>query len=293
MNKRINKEIKIHRSRFDKYYKKLLKSNLPKDDLSKIMLYGTLNGGKRIRPFLISIFSQLAALPNYKYYRISAAVECIHSYSLIHDDLPCMDNDDFRRGKLSVHRKFGEAQAILAGDSLHDIAFEFIANQKTHNDPMIRIKLVYLLSSTLGAKGLAGGQYLDLKFENKKINKNKILKMYNLKTAALFCFCCMAPFIMTKKNNKDLQFAKEYGNVFGIIFQIIDDYLDEFENFKKIGKTPGKDRKQGKSTILLHMKKKEVIPYCQSLANQFIKRNKKYFIKWNILEDLLVNITQV
>ena len=92
---------------------------------------------------------------------------------------------------------------------------------------------------------------------------------------------------------KDLQFAKEYGSVFGIIFQIIDDYLDEFENFKKIGKTPGTDRKQGKSTILLHMKKKEVIPYCQSLANQFIKRNKKYFIKWNILEDLLVNITQV
>ena len=114
--------------------------------LSKAMIYGSMNGGKRIRPFLVSVFSNIAEIKQSNYLRISAAVESIHSYSLIHDDLPSMDNDDYRRGKLSVHKKFDEATAILTGDALHDIAFELLAYKKTHKESNIRIKLIQLIN---------------------------------------------------------------------------------------------------------------------------------------------------
>ena len=292
MDKNIRQSIENHKILFDKNFKKLLKSILSRNLLSKAMIYGALNGGKRIRPFLISAFSEIAGLPRKKYFRLSAVAECIHTYSLIHDDLPSMDNDDFRRGKPSVHRQFDEGQAILAGDCLHDIAFELLSEKKTHNDAEIRIKLVHLLSSVIGLNGLAGGQSLDLIFENKNTDKSKVLNMYKMKTGALFSFCCMAPFIIQKKSSKDLNFANQYGEVFGIIFQIVDDYLDEVGNFNKLGKTPGKDKKQGKSTILQYLKKDEIIPYCENISNQFIKKNKNYFSKWNILKDLLLCFTR-
>ena len=286
----ISTSIQRHKIKFNKYFEKLLSSYLSKNELSKAMLYGTSNGGKRIRPYLISIFSKIVDLPKKNYYNLSAAIECIHSYSLIHDDLPCMDDDDYRRGKLSVHKKFNEAEAILAGDSLHDIAFEILSNKKTHQDPGIRIELVKLLSSTVGLNGLAGGQSLDLSFENKKINKTNIIKMYNMKTASLFRFCCMSPFIMTNQSLKKINFAENYGNKFGIIFQIIDDYLDEVGNYNKLGKTPGKDKKKGKSTLLQHLKKNKVSKYCENIANKFVIKNKFYFAKWKNLENLLLYI---
>ena len=286
----IETSIESKRIIFNKYFKKLLFSYLSKNELSKAMLYGTFNGGKRIRPYLISTFSEITNLPAQNYYQLSAAVECIHSYSLIHDDLPCMDDDDYRRGKLSVHKKFNEAQAILAGDSLHDIAFEILSDSKTSNNAKIRIKLVNLLSSAVGLKGLAGGQFLDLNFENKKTNKSNILKMYNLKTATLFRFCCVAPFIMTKQSAINTNFAKNYGEIFGLIFQIIDDYLDEIGNYKKLGKTPGKDKKKGKSTILQYLNNNNAIEYCENMSKQFIMKNKKFFSRWKKLEDLLFYI---
>ena len=288
----INTSIESYRTNFNKYFKNLLKSYLTKNELSKAMIYGTLNGGKRIRPFLIRTFSEIVNIPKKSYYRLSAAVECIHSYSLIHDDLPCMDDDDYRRGKLSVHKKFNEAQAILAGDSLHGIAFEILSNNQVHKDANIRIKLVKLLSEAVGVKGLAGGQFLDLSFENKKINKSKILEMYNLKTAALFRFCCMAPFIMTNQSKQKINFAKNYGETFGLIFQIIDDYIDEIGNYKILGKTPGKDKKKGKSTLLKHLKKNTAIDFCESKANKLFSENKKFFILWEELENLLKYIIQ-
>ena len=286
----INISIESHRIKFNKYFKNLLCSYVSKNDLSNAILYGTSNGGKRIRPYLISIFSDIVNLPKKNYYHLAVVVECIHSYSLIHDDLPCMDDDDYRRGKLSVHKKFNEAQAILAGDSLHDIAFEILSNNKTHEDSEIRIQLVKLLSASVGLKGLAGGQSLDLNFENKKTNKSNIIKMYNMKTASLFRFCCMSPFIMTKQSSKNINFAKSYGDKFGLIFQIIDDYLDEVGNYNKLGKTPGKDKKRGKSTLLQHLNKNKVEKYCENIANQFIKNNKKKFSKWKYLEYLLLYI---
>ena len=290
MYENTNTSIEKHGIKFNKYFKNLLSSYLSKNKLSKAMLYGTFNGGKRIRPYLISTFSEIVNLPKKNYYHLSSAVECIHSYSLIHDDLPCMDNDDYRRGKLSVHKKFTEAQAILAGDSLHDIAFEILSDNKTHKDAEVRIKLVKQLSLAVGLKGLAGGQSLDLKFENKKTNKSNILKMYNLKTGSLFYFCCMTPFIMTNQSTKNINFAKRYGENFGLIFQIIDDYLDEIGNYKKLGKTPGKDKLKGKGTILQYLNNSNAIEYCENIAIKFIIKNKKFFLRWKHLEDLLFYI---
>ena len=290
MKKNIHFLIKNHKNEFDVFYEDLLRSILPKNELSKVILYGSINGGKRIRPFLIETFAKIANIPKKQYFRISAAIECIHSYSLIQDDLPSMDNDDFRRGKPSVHKKFNEAQAILAGDSLHDIAFEILSNKKTHSDSEVRVKLIQDLSISIGSKGLAGGQSLDLIFENKKTKKNSVLEMYKMKTSSLFSFCCSAPFIMARKNKNDIEFAKQYGNIFGLIFQIIDDLLDEISNFDKIGKTPGKDKKQGKNTLMKYIKKEKIIPFCEKKALLFINKKNKYFSKWDILKDTLLNI---
>ena len=290
----INTLVNREKNSFNLYYKKILKSSLPKGELSKAMIYGSMNGGKRIRPFLISIFANIAKIKKSNYLQLSAAIESIHSYSLIHDDLPSMDNDDYRRGKLSVHKKFGEAIAILTGDALHDLAFEILSNKKTHEDSSVKLILINQLSKVLGSKGLAGGQSLDLIFENKKINKNKILKMYAMKTSSLFSFCCSAPFILTKKNNKDIEFAKNFGILFGLVFQIVDDIIDETENFSKLGKTPGKDRKQGKSTYVSITNNKIALEYCKSRIKKFIIKNKKYFIKWKILEKILnMNIQKI
>jgi|TARA_B100001964_G_scaffold188616_1_gene210002 geranylgeranyl pyrophosphate synthase len=287
MSININILVNQEKKEFNAYYKKLLKSILLNDELSKAMIYGSMNGGKRIRPFIVSIFAKIAKIKKNSYLRLSAAIECIHSYSLIHDDLPSMDNDDYRRGKLSVHKKFDEAKAILAGDALHDLAFEILSDKKTHKNTNIRIILIEKLSKVLGSKGLAGGQSLDLLFENKKVNINKILKMYSMKTSALFSYCCIAPFILGKKNYKEIKFAEEFGNLYGLIFQILDDIIDETENFLFLGKTPGKDKKQGKSTFLSNISKEKAIVFCNKKITKFIKSNKIYFKRWQILEEVL------
>ena len=163
-----NRSIDNKKKEFDLFYTKLLKNQLSKDVLSEAMIYASMNGGKRIRPFLVSIFSKLAKVKKNQSLRVSSAIESIHSYSLIHDDLPSMDDDDFRRGKPSTHKRFNEATAILAGDALHDLAYEIISSKKTSPDPDVRILLINKLSIATGSKGLAGGQSLDLLFEKKK-----------------------------------------------------------------------------------------------------------------------------
>ena len=174
----LNKLINTEKKEFDRSYVKFLQSHLSKEVLSKAMIYGSINGGKRIRPFLVSTFAKISKIKKKSYRRISFAIESIHSYSLIHDDLPSMDNDDYRRGKLSTHKKFNEAIAILAGDALHDLAFEILSDIKTHHNSEKRILIINELSKALGSKGLAGGQSLDLLYENKIISTSKIMNMY-------------------------------------------------------------------------------------------------------------------
>tara|TARA_Y100000590_G_scaffold437818_1_gene559897 strand:- start:136 stop:1032 length:897 start_codon:yes stop_codon:yes gene_type:complete len=288
MKNKINTLVNYEKIRFNTFYLKLLKSILKNDQLSKAILYGSFNGGKRIRPFIISVFSKIAKIKKLNYLYLASVVESIHSYSLIHDDLPCMDNDDFRRGKLSVHKKFNEALAILAGDSLHDLAFEILSDNKTCDNSDIRIYLVNELSKIIGSFGLAGGQSLDLSFENKKIKNNKIIKMYTMKTSSLFSFCSSAPFIIAKRNKEEIKFARDFGNLYGLIFQILDDIYDETENFKKLGKTPGKDKAQGKSTLISNIGKEKAISYCYDSLYEFIEKNKNYFTKWQILEEIML-----
>jgi len=284
---KFSKLIDDQKKEFDIYYKKILNSHLSNDLLSKAMIYGSINGGKRLRPFLVNVFSNLAKIKKNQSLRISAAIESIHSYSLIHDDLPSMDNDDFRRGKKSTHKKFNEATAILAGDALHDLAFEILSDKKTHSNPEVRILLINKLSIILGCKGLAGGQSLDLCYENKKIKMPLILKMYEMKTAKLFSFCCMAPYILAQKKEEEIIFSKKFGNLFGLIFQIIDDLLDEEEDFIFLGKTPGKDKKQGKSTLLSTSNKNNIKKLCYKKIIKFEKENYKYMKDNEILKYLI------
>jgi farnesyl diphosphate synthase len=283
----INTLINQHKKKFDKFYINILNKKLDNSLLSKAMKYSSLNGGKRIRAFLVSESSKMVNLSEKNTMIISSSIESIHSYSLIHDDLPSMDNDDFRRGKQSNHKKFGEATAILAGDALHDFAFQLISENLKNIYPKQNLKLINYLTKSTGHEGLAGGQSLDLLYENKKLSKNKIIEMYYKKTGKLFEFSFAAPFIIKNEKISKIKFAKNYGSVFGTIFQITDDILDEINSFKEIGKTPGKDKKQGKRTLLSVIGKKKAIDFCERLAEKIIKKHKYYFTKNPKLKDLL------
>ena len=283
----INTLISQHKLKFDKSYNKILQKKLGSSLLAKAMKYSSVNGGKRIRAFLVSESSKIVNLSSENAMIISSSIESIHAYSLIHDDLPSMDNDDFRRCKPSNHKKFGEATAILAGDALHDFAFQLISGSLKKINSKQNLKLINYLTKCTGHGGLAGGQSLDLLYENKKLSKNKIIEMYNKKTGKLFEFSFAAPFIIKNKNFKKIQFSKNYGSVFGTIFQITDDILDEINSFKEIGKTPGKDKNQGKRTLLSMIGKIKAINFCEELAENFIDTYKKEFSRYPILKEIL------
>lgn len=283
----INTLINLHKTKFDKFYNNLLLSKLNSSLLSKAMKYSSINGGKRIRPFLVSQSSKIVNLSLENEMIISSAIESIHAYSLIHDDLPSMDNDDFRRGKPSAHKKFGEATAILAGDALHDFAFELISGSLKKINSNKNLKLINYLTQCTGYDGLAGGQSLDLLYENKKISKNNIIEMYSKKTGKLFEFSFAAPFIIKGENKKRIEFSRIYGSTYGTIFQIIDDLIDEINSFKILGKTPGKDKKQGKGTLLSVIGKSKLINYCEKIAENLIFKHNIEFKDNPILKKLL------
>ena len=284
---KINKLIDNHKQEFDNFHKRILEAKLDKSILAKAMKYSSIKGGKRIRAFLVSEASKIVNLSKHNAMIISSSIESIHSYSLIHDDLPSMDNDDFRRGKPSNHRKYGEATAILAGDALHDFAFQLLSGNLNNIDEKKNIKLINYLSLCTGYEGLAGGQSLDLIYENKNISKKKIIEMYSKKTGRLFEFSFASPFIINKQTEKRINFSKNYGSLFGTLFQIADDFIDETNTFKTIGKTPGKDRKQGKRTLLSAIGKAGVKDYSLKIIEEFIKKHKREFFNNPILEKLL------
>jgi len=252
------------------FIKKYLKSQ-KKTDLIIPMTYGILPGGKKIRSKILVDVGKIFKINYNNLIQIGAAVECIHAYSLIHDDLPCMDNDILRRGKLSTHKKFGESSAILAGNSLLTIAFEILSQNNLRLDDKIKIKLVNLLSECSGHSGIAGGQYLDLSFEKKKISSKKIIEMQIKKTGKLFSFCCVAPVIISKKNNYLDKFEK-IGFDIGLLFQITDDLIDYIGNTIKAGKKTNKDLKKGKATLISLLGYKNTIKYANKLKLDIFKR---------------------
>ena len=250
------------------------------------MKYGVIPGGKKIRSKLIADVGKIFKIKYQNLIQIGAAVECIHAYSLIHDDLPCMDNDSLRRGKLSAHKKFGESTAILAGNSLLTIAFEILSQNNFKQDEKTKTKLINLISKCSGHSGIAGGQYLDLRFERKKIPLKKIIEMQIKKTGKLFSFCCMSPVIISKKFNYLKKFDK-IGSDIGLLFQITDDLIDYAGSTKKAGKKTKKDFKKGKATLISLLGYKNTIKYSNKLKLNIFKRLKIFGNKANDLKSTI------
>jgi farnesyl diphosphate synthase len=256
-----------------------LKKFLNKQNNSKLipaMKYSLFPGGKKIRSKVLIDIGSLLAIDYKTLITIGAAVECIHAYSLIHDDLPCMDNDQIRRGKPSTHIKFGESTAVLAGNSLLTMAFEILSSPTLKVNEKIKASLIYKLSECSGHLGIAGGQYLDLSYEKKKISKNKIIEMEIKKTGKLFSFCCSVPAIIKKKDNIEIRFFENIGSDIGLLFQIADDLIDFKGNSKIAGKKTGKDQKKGKATLISLLGYMNAIKYCDRIILKINKSLKKY-----------------
>jgi farnesyl diphosphate synthase len=222
----------------------------PEARLFEAMRYGTLNGGKRLRPFLVLSGARLFDVPDAHAYRVGAAVEMIHSYSLIHDDLPAMDDDDLRRGRPSCHIAFDEATAILAGDGLLTLAFEVLADPATHPDAEIRCALATALSRAAGAAGMVGGQMIDLEAENLDATPELITRLERLKTGALISVSCESGAILGDAGGDARAALREYGNDLGLAFQVTDDLLDVEGDEANLGKKVGKDAAAGKATFV-------------------------------------------
>ncbi len=256
-----------------------LKNFLNKQNNSRLipaMKYGLFPGGKKIRSKILIDIGSLFSINYITLIKIGAAVECIHAYSLIHDDLPCMDDDKIRRGKLSTHVKFGESTAVLAGNSLQTMACEILASPNLQLKEKTKIDLIRKLSECSGHLGIAGGQYLDLSYEKKKIPKNKIIEMEKKKTGKLFSFCCAAPAIIKNKTLKEIKFFENLGLDIGLLFQIADDLIDFKGDTKKAGKKTGKDLKKGKATLISLIGHRNAIKYCDKIINKIKNNLNKY-----------------
>ena len=268
------------------FLKKFIKKQ-KKTELVTAMEYGLFPGGKKIRSKILLDIGAIFKVEYKILIAIGAAVECIHAYSLIHDDLPCMDNDKLRRGKPSTHIKFGESTAVLAGNSLLTMAFEILTSSNLKINEKTKVDLVQKLSESSGHQGIAGGQYLDLSFEKKKISKNKIIDMEIKKTGKLFSFCCAAPVIIKNKNNKDIKFFENIGANIGLLFQIADDLIDFKGSSKIAGKITGKDNKKGKATLISLLGYQNAIKYSDMIKFKIIKDLKKYNLSSNNLNETL------
>jgi farnesyl diphosphate synthase len=258
-----------------------------KTELVAAMKYGLFPGGKKIRSKILLDIGIVFKIEYKTLIAIGAAVECIHAYSLIHDDLPCMDNDKLRRGKPSTHIKFGESTAVLAGNSLLTMAFEILTSSTLKINERTKVDLVQKLSESSGHLGIAGGQYLDLSFERKKISKNKIIDMEIKKTGKLFSFCCAVPAIIKKRNNKDIKFFENIGANIGLLFQIADDLIDFKGSSKDAGKITGKDKKKGKATLISLLGYQNAIKYSNKIKLKILKDLNKCSSNSNNLNETL------
>ena len=266
-----------------------LKNFLKKQKNSNLLVsmkYGLFPGGKKIRSKLLVDVGKIFNVKYKTLIQIGAAVECIHAYSLIHDDLPCMDDDNIRRGKPTTHRKFGESTAILAGNSLLTISFEILSSKRLDLPSNIKNELINLISICSGHSGVAGGQYLDLDYEKKKVSKYKIIEMQRKKTGMLFQFCCLAPVMISKRQKLFNKFSN-IGSDIGLLFQITDDLIDYSGIAKNAGKRTRKDKKKGKATLISLLGYKNTINYSNKLKSRVFEQLKDFKNKADDLKETL------
>lgn len=258
----------------------------PRRRLFEAMRHATIGGGKRMRPLLVTASCGLFHVDAEAAMRVATAIECIHAYSLIHDDLPAMDNDDVRRGKPTVHKAFDEATAILAGDSLHALAFELLADEATHSDPFVRAELVLELARASGPDGMAGGQMMDLEAERMAYDLQTVTRLQQLKTGALIGFCLEAGAIMGRLPPEGRAPLRGYARDIGLAFQIADDILDVEGSETIAGKALGKDAGQGKATFLSVLGTERARIQARALVDQAIAHLGHFGSEADLLRDI-------
>lgn len=254
--------------------------------LIEAMRYAVLNGGKRLRAFVVMEVAQLFAVNHTCAARVAASVEMLHAYSLVHDDLPAMDDDDLRRGKPSCHKQFDEATAILAGDALQTRAFEVLAEEDTHADPEARIELVLALSGASGMRGMVGGQMIDMVSEGKELTGPEITRLQALKTGRLIQYAAEAGAILGRAPAAQRHAIIAYGRDLGAAFQIYDDVLDETATAEEMGKTAGKDAAAGKATMVRILGLEGAKLQANKLAEQAAAHLESFGEKASLLQAL-------
>lgn len=264
---------------------------LPETDLAEAQLFnamrhGTLSGGKRLRPFLTVQSAFLFNVPSARARRVAAAVEFVHCYSLIHDDLPAMDNAALRRGQPTVHKQYDEATAILAGDALLTLAFEVLAETETHDDPRVRCELVRALAQSAGGHGMVGGQMLDLIAEETEFDLGTISRLQRMKTGRLMAFAAEAGAILGKAGEPQRKALCNYAHDLGLAFQVTDDILDVEADPQDTGKDTRKDEAAGKATFVSTMGKQQAQERAEMLVNQAISHLKIFENRADMLKEL-------
>jgi len=257
----------------------------PEAQLFEAMRWSALGPGKRLRPFFVFASATLFGVSAAAAARVASAVEFVHCYSLIHDDLPAMDDDDFRRGRPSCHKRFDEATAILAGDALQSLAFEILAHAETHGDPAVRAALVTAMAKAIGAQGMVGGQMMDLQSEGKVLESASITRLQRLKTGALMAFSCTAGAVLAKTGESPRHALHAYAHDLGLAFQIADDLLDAEGTREATGKTPGKDQAAGKVTFVSVLGLERARSQAALLADQACKHLDLFGTKADLLKQ--------
>ena len=255
-------------------------------ELMRAIRHGVLNGGKRLRPFLVVESAALFGGDGAAALRVAAALECVHCYSLIHDDLPAMDDDDLRRGKPTVHKAYDEATAILAGDSLHALAFEILADERTHEDPFVRAELIAELARAAGPAGMAGGQMMDLAAAEANLDLAGVTRLQQLKTGALIGFCLEAGAIMGRIPAEGRTRLRGFARDVGLAFQIADDLLDVEGEEAKTGKKVGKDLGKGKGTFVSLLGRERARQQAELLVAQAIAYLQSYGAEADLLRAI-------
>lgn len=258
----------------------------PRDRLVEAMRYAAIGGGKRVRPLLVCATAAMFGVSREAAVRVGTAIEAIHVYSLIHDDLPCMDNDGLRHGKPTVHVAFDDAAAVLAGDALHDFAFEVLADPATSGDPFTRIELIRTLATASGMNGMCGGQMMDIVAETSSFDLPTVTRLQQLKTGALLSASVEMGAILGKVAPEGRTHLRGYSRDIGLAFQIADDLLDAEGDEAAAGKALRKDERQGKETFLSLLGPERAREQAGLLVDQAIQHLSSYGPEADLLREL-------